>query len=281
MITATTLRALLGMDHLPVVVDVGASAFEGAPPYRTVLEEQCCRLIGFEPNLEEWERLHSTDYATYLPYALGDGETHTFYRCAFAGMNSFLKPDASRLALYPLLEGCGEVLGEEAIPTRRMDDLPELRDMTFLKMDVQGSELAILQHGKSTWTNATLLHIEVAFSPLYVGQPLFADVDAMLRSEGYVFHTFAELHPCLVAPITKNGGSAAQGIRHTVDADAVYLKDFATWDDWTDRELQATAFFLHTCYHSFDVAARCVQELAKRGVVESDALQRYLYLLTN
>ena len=51
----------------------------------------------------------------------------------------------------------------------------------FIKLDTQGSELDILHGAGSLLDNCSGLQLEVMFSPLYEGQPLFADVDAYLR----------------------------------------------------------------------------------------------------
>jgi len=56
-----------------------------------------------------------------------------------------------------------------------------LTDIDFIKLDTQGSELQILQGASSVLTDSVFgLEIEVAFTELYKGQPLFADVDLFL-----------------------------------------------------------------------------------------------------
>lgn len=59
-----------------------------------------------------------------------------------------------------------------------------------MKLDVQGSELSVLQHARRVLQDVTALQVEVEFIRLYENQPLFAYVDMFLRDQGFVFHTF-------------------------------------------------------------------------------------------
>lgn len=55
-----------------------------------------------------------------------------------------------------------------------------------MKLDTQGSELGALQGAETVLSTVQLLEIEVEFNPMYEGQPLFGDVDAWLRSRGFL-----------------------------------------------------------------------------------------------
>ncbi len=70
----------------------------------------------------------------------------------------------------------------------RLDDAvakDQLRAPDFLKLDTQGSELDILRGSSRTLEETSLVEVEVEFCPMYEGQPLFADVDALLRADGF------------------------------------------------------------------------------------------------
>jgi hypothetical protein len=57
----------------------------------------------------------------------------------------------------------------------------------LLKLDVQGAELAIFQGTKSEhWRDILAIQTEVEFAELYAGQPLFGEVDAHLRAQGFI-----------------------------------------------------------------------------------------------
>src|SRR5262249_34589828 len=82
-----------------------------------------------------------------------------------------------------------DVVKRAAIPADRLDTLLPAKgvaDTDFIKIDTQGAELAILEGASDTLdTRVFGVEVEVEFAPLYVGQPLFSDVDALLRSRGF------------------------------------------------------------------------------------------------
>lgn len=74
------------------------------------------------------------------------------------------------------------------LPAQTIDQLAatgQLHHIDFAKIDVQGAELAILEGGAHFFArNLIGLEVEVEFCELYIGQPLFAEVDAYARSLG-------------------------------------------------------------------------------------------------
>ena len=63
----------------------------------------------------------------------------------------------------------------------------QLRAPQFCQIDVQGANLNVLRGAAHLLETSVLaVQIEVEFSPLYVGEPLFAEVDQWLRDRGFV-----------------------------------------------------------------------------------------------
>ena len=60
-------------------------------------------------------------------------------------MTSLLKPNQTALAFFNNFSLFGKVLKEERIQTTRLDDIDEIGDLHFVKLDVQGSDLNILK----------------------------------------------------------------------------------------------------------------------------------------
>ena len=68
-----------------------------------------------------------------------------------------------------------------------------IKYVDFLKLDTQGSELDILMGSIQILSKTSLVEIEVEFSPIYEGQPLFADVDTFMRANGFVLWNLSNL----------------------------------------------------------------------------------------
>jgi FkbM family methyltransferase len=56
-----------------------------------------------------------------------------------------------------------------------------IETIDFLQIDVQGADLKVLQGASQILDSVLAIQVEVEFSPLYLNQPLFADVDQFLR----------------------------------------------------------------------------------------------------
>ena len=67
------------------------------------------------------------------------------------------------------------------------------QDVDFIKMDIQGGELAALQGAESVLDGTLGLELEVEFLPMYKGQPLFGEVSQWLASRGFEFVDFTSI----------------------------------------------------------------------------------------
>jgi len=91
---------------------------------------------------------------TYLPFAVGDGREHTLNLCAYSGWTSIFVPSAAALEAFSFFKNNARVVGQTRVQTRRLDDLVEVDDIDFLKIDIQGGELAVFVHGREKLRNA-------------------------------------------------------------------------------------------------------------------------------
>jgi FkbM family methyltransferase len=171
-----------------VLVDVGArwGATERWQPINDVAE-----IIGFEPDQAECERLNASrpPNVRFLPVGLSDaaGEVDLFVTSEPA-CSSIYPPIRQ---LYETYLGLGIItpVRTTRMQCRRLGDvLPEYvsAPVAALKLDTQGSELAILRGATKALERCCLIDIEVEFNPIYSGQALFCDVDRFLRDQGFV-----------------------------------------------------------------------------------------------
>jgi FkbM family methyltransferase len=252
---------LIQPERLTAVVDVGAAAIDAPPPYLPMLRYGLCTVAAFDP-------LTDPIATRCFPYAIGDGNDAELKICAAPGMTSLFEPDPKALALFPRMPLYGEVVKRSPVLTRRLDDVPEVAIVDFLTMDVQGSELAVLCGARKKLQTSVFVQCEVAFIPLYSGQPVFRDIDNEMNDLGFVFHTFCEdvgFGKRTIAPYRAEGS-----INQWQGADAVYVRDFGRLDRLDEEQLKHMALIAHYCYGSHDLAWRCIGELAARGVFRDE-----------
>jgi FkbM family methyltransferase len=272
---------LLAPARLTAVVDIGANPIDGVPPYQPLLAKRLCRLIGFEPQATALAALNASkgEHETYLPTVVGDGHEGTLRICKAAGMTSLFRPDPRVLAQFDGFAAWGQVVGEERIATRRLDDIVEIEALDFLKIDVQGSELAVFRGGRNRLSGAVAVQTEVSFLALYEGQPTFGEIDLELRQSGFVPHAFAAVKKWAIAPVSMPKDATSSTLSQLLAADVVYVRDFTRDGSMDAEQLKHLALIAFHCYRSLDLAANCVRRLVALGAVPADALARYVGLI--
>jgi FkbM family methyltransferase len=127
-------------------------------------------------------------YAEYqvYPYFIGQNGTVDFHVYSDRGMSSTYEINSEFIRAF--LEPPPTLERTVTLRAVRLDDVvakDHLGAPDLLKLDTQGSELDILRGASNTLMETSLVEVEVEFYPMYKGQPLFADVDALLRSSGF------------------------------------------------------------------------------------------------
>ena len=276
------LTELLQPQRLTAVVDIGANPIDGDPPYLSMLRAGLCSVTGFEPQPEALQELQAQagPLETYLPYAVGDGREHTLYQCRASGMTSLLRPDPARLAQFNVFSELGEITGESRLATRRLDEIDEISALDFLKIDVQGSELSVFEHGTQRLSSAVAVQTEISFMPLYEEQPALWQVDRALRELGLVPHAFAALKRWPLAPFVQDGDER-KPLNQLLEADLVYVRDFTDAAQMQPEQLKQLALLAQEVFQSSDLVYRCLQHLSALGAISSNAPEHYLDHLGN
>jgi FkbM family methyltransferase len=238
------------------IVDIGAMSLgEDMDPYSRLANATPCDVYGFEPVVAEFEKLRASAKPGrhYLPYFIGDGSARTFYECNFPMTSSLFEPNTALLAKFQNLEELVRVQKTYPVETTRLDDIPELEGTDFLKVDVQGAELLVFEGAAKLLDHALVVHTEVEFVPLYKDQPLFSDIDAHLRSKGFSLHRLGQTGRTFKPLIFMNDVNAA--LSQVLWGDAVYVRDFMSFDGLSGQTLLKMATILHENYRSVDLAA--------------------------
>ncbi|NES99429.1 MAG: FkbM family methyltransferase [Sphaerospermopsis sp. SIO1G1] len=162
----------------------------------------------------------------HIPLALGKsiGES-TLYVTKAPMCSSLYQPDEpfiARFANLPELVNTDFTIDIETTTLDAFCQEEGIDHIDFLQIDVQGADLDVLQGASDILSRGVLgIQIEVEFSPLYLNQPLFADVDTHLRKNGFkLFDLGIAYRARACSPIVSNTrpGQILWG-------DAFYLQD--------------------------------------------------------
>jgi FkbM family methyltransferase len=238
-------------------VDIGAMLLEGhTDPMARLSQLGLLRVIGFEPQPAECEKLNALGRPgrRYLPYAIANGERRKFYLTNTGMTSSLLRPDLRFATLFNNLAELMQVVATPDVDTVRLDDVAEIREQgcDLLKLDTQGSEAEILAHASKTLEHCLIIQSEVEFVPLYEDQPLFADVDQLLRGRGFMFHRFLGLSGRTYKPLMMNNDPNI-ALSQILWSDAVYVPDLTRLDRLEPEALLKLAALLHEIYGSYDL----------------------------
>lgn len=252
------------MADLPPIeiIDVGAfDLVSHPPPYAALVRAGRARLVGFEPYPQGVTQL-MLKYGPphrFLPLFIGAGGPAKFYATNRAWTGSLYAPNEPLLKTFGL-HGETTVQGIHDVTTMRLDDVTDIDDADFLKIDVQGGELDVLKGADTTLAKIVMVQTEAEFVPLYRDVPLFAEIDMYLRGRGFVFHTFRDFGAFdagVPAP-------AGQRPNQLLWADAVYIRDPFALATLSDTKLAKLAILLHDLYGSHDLAHLCLRTLDAR-----------------
>ncbi len=252
-------------EHIDIV-DIGANPIDGEPPYKKLLDANIVKVIGFEPNKDALIRLNKMKgpNETYIGKAVYDGSRQEIKLCRAQGMTSLLEPNTNLLKYLHGFSEWGLVENRQQIQTVKLDDVKEIKNIDYLKIDIQGAELEVFKNATNLLSNCTVIHTEVEFLPMYENQPLFSEVEMYLRELGFLFHRFSPLVSRVVKPMYINDNPYAE-LSQVTWADAIFVKDFTQFDKLSIAQLKKIALMLHDIYGSFDIVLRALKEVDNKS----------------
>ena len=166
-----------------IVYDIGA---RGGFPSELEGLRSVVTYYAFDADERECERLRQQGTQAFPYFVGGENRPVDFHLYRRRGESSSFRPDPRYRDKFagPLFEV------EETIEleSRTLDWIVEnerLDPPDLIKLDTQGSELAILAGSPRAVRDALLIETEAEFTRQYDGQPLFHDVSAHLDERGY------------------------------------------------------------------------------------------------
>jgi FkbM family methyltransferase len=255
------LHSILNLSCRVTVIDVGANPIDGEQAFSRLMQTGRVQIVGFEPNRKALAILNKKKGPNekYFPYALGDGEAHKLHHCFTPGMTSLFEPNQEVLKLFHGFSDWGRVEKIEKIKTVRLADVPEAEGADFIKLDVQGAELMVLEHAGKSLESAVVIESETEFLPMYVGQPLFSEIEIFLRGKGFNFHRFNPIYNRVIRPMKLNEDIKA-GLSQALWGEAIFIRDLTKLSALPPEKLLCMATIMHDFYQSFDVVLRVLLE---------------------
>jgi len=251
------------------VLDVGAAQLANtSAPYVKLVLDGHARVTGFEPNLNNCVALNQRFGRPhrFFPQFVGAGGPAKFYLTNSPFTSSVFPPNEPLLELFNEVAALTRLVRVEDIETVRLDDVDGIADVDFFKIDIQGGELATFLGAERALAAAVVIQTEVEFVELYRGQPLFADIDAHLRSRGFMFQHFETFGTATVRPpLSIAVGHGNPGSIQMLWNDAIYIKDPLRLDALSDVKLRKLAVLLHDIYGACDLAHFFLQAADARG----------------
>lgn len=225
-------RGGIGQDLFPLAKAVDYYGFEPDPKE--------CEQLNQEKNNSPWKSI------TYLPIALAQESCElnlNLYRQR--GCSSALKAIKESGELFSR----GEYYiydGSIRVKAQNLDTVTQsepILNPAFLKIDVQGMEADIFKGAEKNLGQSIVgIRTEASFFPMYEGQPLFAELDQILRPFGFVPMRWLELHEWrrntrLKYPdLSKDELICSRG--QIIHGDVLYLLHPEILNDGTDAELK-------------------------------------------
>ncbi|NQW15899.1 MAG: FkbM family methyltransferase [Chloroflexi bacterium] len=272
------------------VLDVGA---RGGLEAHWQLFGNDIRMVGFEPDVEECDRLNATDSHSLLqfyPVALHrDRSVRKFNILANPPSSSFYEPDEDFWSRFPDARNL-QIVRTTELETVDLDSYAEevgIQGQDYIKMDVEGAEFDVLSGARKSLETVLGLSLEVEFRPISHGQVPFAGVDEFLRDAGfYLFDMWPHKNARKVmSPAVYWNNPGQTGTGQLFWAHVLYLRDpieqikrEPTTDLWPKTRLLKMASLMEIANLN-DCAAEVVEYLASADMVTSSEREKMLDLL--
>jgi len=198
------------------LIDIGAAG--GIEP-RWRHASRYLNFIGFEPDVRSQESLmkQSSVCKNYVIYPFAIWSTAGSIPINFTRkpeVSSFFEPNLDFLEKYPQSDRFDRE-NIVSIECKTLDSLA-IKNPDFIKLDIQGAELEALNGAEITLRECLGVELEIEFSEIYKGQPLFGEISTFLSNLGFEFYDFLNL--------CRWERDSLSGLGQLVFGDALFLK---------------------------------------------------------
>ena len=264
-------------DDVPNILDVGANPVN-EPPYAAMLEAGRCKVYGFEPHKGAFDELMANKGPNehYFNSAVGDGNSHDLHIVKPSGLTSLLPLRPEGFSYLGHWMGALDNITKERVETVTLDSMDELPSIDVIKIDIQGGEKMVFEHGASKMADAVTVITEVRHSQLYEDEPMFGGLDQELRKQGLIFHKFYDNKPVVLNNSQFKRLNVGGNRNQLVDGDAVYICNLLEPEKVTSKQIRMLAMAAHEIFRSYDLTTRCLDILVERKEVEANTPERYV-----
>jgi FkbM family methyltransferase len=269
---ANAVGAVLSGDAI-VLLDVGASGgiIPRWSPYRADIA-----FIGVEPDARSVSALlnspESKLFRSYEIVPFGVWNRTGSVRISFTRKpmcSSHFAPNIPFLSRFQEVERF-DIVGSTEVECRTVDDLlsGSGKSVDFIKLDLEGGELAVLEGATQSIEGCMGLHVEVCFQSIRDGQPLFGDIKNFLQRRGIEFVDFVALF--------RWERNSFSGLGQAIFGDALFLRApenvvaLTGGNVLTARRARAYVAIL-MIYERFDLVTRFIDLLKKGDAVLSQS----------
>jgi len=163
-----------------------------------------------------------------------------------------------------------DIVGSTEVECRTVDDLLSGtgKSVDFIKLDLEGGELAVLEGATKSIEGCMGFHVEVCFQSIRDSQPLFGDIKNFLQLRGIEFVDFVAL--------IRWERNSFRGLGQAIFGDALFLRApenvvaLTGGNVLTARRARAYVAIL-MIYERFDLATRFIDLLRKGDAVLSQS----------
>lgn len=244
------------------ICDIGASPIDKTEFIDDLYNNSNSRIIGFEPNLEEFNKLEKNNpKKNYYNFAIGDGSEKILNICKGVGMTSFLEPDKNYLNNFSWFDNNSEIVKKEKVKTKKLNDIEEKID--FFKIDVQGYETEVIKYGGDKIKNSLVIQIETSPIPLYKNEKTFAEVIGSLEKLGFSLHMFNKINTKPFKPMKLNNNIFI-GINHLFQLDCVMIRKLDDINSFNKEDLIKMILIMFYSFKSYDFVDYLISLMDKK-----------------